>query len=106
MEHHAMHRDFWLQLLEQVPGNRFAFSVFVGCEIESVGALQNVFEFANNGATTLGELIRRLEIVVDINSQTLAGKVGNMAHGGADFELWSEVLGDRFGLGRGLNDDE
>ena len=54
----------------------------------------------------VGQLVRRLETVVDVDRQTLAGQVGDVAHRGAHVERAPEELGDGLRLGWRLDDDE
>ena len=100
-----MHGNLWLQLFQQVPRNSFAFAVFVRCQIQRSGIFQCGFQFLHYCASTLGELVGRLETVLHIHRETLARKVCNVAHRGANIKVRTEVLGDGFGLGGGLNDD-
>ncbi len=83
-----------------------ALAVFVGCKVEGTRCLENAFQFLNNGATALGELVGRFKSVVDVYRQALARKVGDVADRCAYVKAITKKFGDRFGLGGGLDYDE
>ncbi len=72
VEHHPLHGHLGLEVLEQVPRDRLALAVFVRCEIELGGVLQRGLEFLDHGLAALGQLVGRLETVVDVDVQALA----------------------------------
>ena len=71
MEHHAFHRHVRRrrQHLEEVPGDRLALTILVGCEIELVGRLQELLEPRDLGLLLLGHDVQRLEVVLDVDAQ-------------------------------------
>ena len=105
VEDHPLHRDLRLQVLEQVPADGLALAVFVGGEVQLAGVLHQHPQLFDDLGAALGQLVRRLETVVDIDRQTLAGQVGDVADRGAHVERSSQELGDGLGL-RGRFDDD
>ena len=79
VEHHALHRNLGLQLLQKMPANGFPLAVLVGGQIELGGILQEGLELFDNVFAAQRQLIGGFEIVVHINGKTLGRKVGNMA---------------------------
>ena len=106
VEHHPLHGHLRLQVLEQVPGDRLALAVFVRREIQLGRVLQRRLELFDHGLATLGELVGRLEPVVDVDVQALGRKVGHVAHRGAHVVVAAEELRQRFRLGGRFDDDE
>ena len=74
VEYHPLHGHLRLQVLEQVPRNRFALAVFIGREIELRGVFQERFEFFDYGLAAIRQLIGGLETVLDINIEPLDGR--------------------------------
>ena len=89
MEDHSVHGHLGLQLLEQVPGNRFTLAVFVRCEIESVRRFEKGLQFLHHGATAFRQLIRRLKTILNIDGQSLAREVRYVANRCSNIELWT-----------------
>ena len=100
VEHHPSHRDLGLQVLEEVPTDRLPLAVLIGGEIELAGLLEGGPQFTDHLAAALGQLVGRLEPVVDIDSEALGGEIGDVAHRGAHIELIPEEPGDGLRLGR------
>ena len=72
MEHHAVHVDLGVEVLAQVGRNRLALAVFVGCEIDDACVFQVGFQVLDDLPAALGQLVCGLEIVVDVDGETLA----------------------------------
>ena len=106
VEHHPLHRHLRLQVFEEVPRDGFALTVFIGCEIELRCVLQRRLEIFDDGLAALGEFVGGLEAVVDVDVQTLARQVGDVAHRGAHVVIVAEELRQRLRLGGRLDDDE
>ena len=98
VEHHPLHRHLRLEVLDEMPRDRLALAVFIGREIELGGVLERRTQLFDHRLAALGELVGGLEPVVDIDVQTLAGQVGDVAHRGAHVVVAAEELRDRLGL--------
>ena len=102
-----------------MPGDRLALAVFVGREQELVGVLEERAELGDLLLLVGVDDVERAEAVLDVDAETrpflllvlgrdVGGalrKVANMADGGLDHEVGTEVPGDRPRLRRGLDDD-
>ena len=106
VEHHPLHRHLRLQVLEEVPADGFALAVLVGREVELDGVLQRRPQVLDHLLAAFGQLVRRLEPVVDVDGETLRRQVGDVAHRGAHVVVVAEELRDRLGLRGRLDDDE
>jgi hypothetical protein len=82
--------DGRFEILDEMPADGLAFAVFVGCEIDRTGVLHQAPEFFNDLGAALSEFVGGLEVVVDIDSQSLRRKVGDVTHGGLDFIVGTE----------------
>jgi len=80
VEDHALHGDLRLQILEQVPADGFPLAILVRREIELAGVLHGRSQVLDDVLAAYGQLICRLEAVVDVDRQSLARQVGNVAH--------------------------
>ena len=69
MEDHSPHRHLGPQLLEEVPGDRFAFAVLVRREQQLVGFLQLALEVGDNAFLVRVDDVVRLEALVDRDAQ-------------------------------------
>ena len=94
MEYHPVNWSAWfdsrLQIFDEMPTDGFTFTVFVGCEIDRAGVLHQAPELFDDLGPTLREFVGGLEVVINIDSQTLRGKVGDMAYRGLHFVLRSK----------------
>ncbi len=106
VEDHPLHGHAWLQRLEEVPGDRFALAVFVGGEVELVGVLERGAQLLHDLFAAGGQLIGRLEPVVDVDGKPLAGQIGHVPNGRAHLESVAEEARDRLRLRGRLDDDE
>ncbi len=88
-----------------MPGNRFAFSIRVGCQQHFVG----LFGGLDDGFDVLGVALDDLIFHAESFSIDRAGfrlEVAHVAVAGEDFIIRAKVLLQRFGLGRGFDNDE
>ena len=106
VEHHPLHGDLRLQVLEEVPRDGLALAVLVRCEIELGGVLQRGFEFLDDALAALGQLVGRLETVLRVDVQTLRRQVGHVAHRGAHVVVAPEQFRECLRLRWGFDDDE
>ena len=106
MEHHALHRDLRLEVLEKMPADGLALAVFVGGEVQLAGIFHQHPQVPHHLCAANCQLICRLETVVDVDRQTLAGQVGDVPNRGAHIERVAQELGDGLGLCGGFDDDK
>ena len=71
VEHHPLHRHLGLELLEQVPADRLALAVLVRREVQLAGVLERRPQLLDDLLAPLGQLVGRLEAVVDVDGQPL-----------------------------------
>ncbi len=108
VEGHPLHRRLDLAFLEDladVPGNRLAFAVRVGCQQHFVGLLGGL----DDGLDVLGVALDDLIFHAEIFSIDRAGfwlQVTHVAVAGEDVVVRAEVLFQRFGFGWRFDDDE
>ena len=100
VEDHPLDRHLRLEMLEEVPADRLALAVLVRREVQLAGVLQRGSELLDHLGAALGQLVGRLETVVDIDRQALRRQVGDVPHRGAHVVGVAEELGDRLGLRR------
>ena len=106
VKNHPLDRNLRLQIFEQVPRNGLPLTIFVRCQIELACILQRHPQVLDDVFPAHRQLICRLETVVDIDRQTLARQVRNVADGGAHVVRTAEEFRDGLGLGRRFDDDE
>jgi hypothetical protein len=89
-----------------VPGDRLALAIRVGREDQLVGAFQRLDDLGDLlGAAPL-DLPEHLEVVLGIDRAVLGGQVADMPERGHDLIVRAQILVDRLGLGRRLDDEE
>ena len=120
VEDHAPHRHLRLQLLDEMPGDRLAFAVFVRREQELVGVLQLRLQIGDDLLLPRVDDVERLEVLVDVDAEARPGlvlvlrgdlggvvrQVADVADRRLDDVVLAEVAGDRLRLGRRLDDHE
>ena len=100
VEDHPLDRHLRLEVLEEVPADRLTLAVLVRREVQLAGVLQRGTQLLDHLGAAFGELVRRLEPVVDVDGQSLGRQIGDVAHRGAHVVGVAEELGDRLGLRR------
>ncbi len=98
VEHHPLDRYLRLEVLDEVPRDGLTLAVLIGREIQLGGVLESRTQLFHHGLAALGQLVRRLEAVVDVDVETLARQVGDVADGGAHVVAAAEELRDGLGL--------
>ena len=91
---------------QEVPGDRFAFTVGVGCENQLVGAFQGFLQQAQLLFRFCRDSILGQEAVFDIDRAVFARQVANVAVGGQDLVALAEKFFDGLGLGRGFYNNQ
>ena len=120
VEDHPPHRDLRLEHLHQVPGDRLALPILIGCQQQFIGASEQALQLGDPGALGRIDDVQRSEVASDVHTEvgprqglhlrghlrSPARQVPDMANTRLDLELRAEVALDRLGLGRAFDDDE
>ncbi len=120
VEHHPLHRDLRFEHFGQVPGDRLALAVFVGGEVQLVGALEKLLEMVDLLLLVGRHDVERLEAVGGVHAETrprlllvagghggsVARQVAHMPDRRLDHVSGSEESGNGASLGGRLDDDE
>ena len=75
-----------------MPGNGFAFSIRVGCEIEVFGFFSGGHNGINVFAVAGNQLVFHGEIVVGIHRAVFWYQIAHMAVGSENFKIAAEVF--------------
>ena len=94
------------QDLGDVPGNRFTLAIQIGRQIERFGFGSRFGDGRNVFLVALDHLVIHVEVAGSIDRALLRHQVANMAVRSEDQEVLAEVLVDRLGFRRRLNDEE
>ena len=94
-----------LQDLRDVPGDRLAFAIQVGREVEGVGAARRACDRVDVALVLVDHFVAHLEAALGIDGALARHEVAHVAIRGEDGEVLPQVLVDRFRL-RGRFDDE
>ena len=111
VEHHALdrlilQRAFLLQHFQDVPGNRLALAIRVGGENELVRALHGTGDVVQAAGGLRVDLPDHLEVGVRIHRPVLGREVADMTERGDHFVAAAQILIDRLGLRRRLDNDD
>ena len=120
VEDHPAHRHLRLQHLDEVPGDRLAFAVFVCREQQLVGLGELAAQVRDDRLLLRVDDVERLEVVVDVDAEArprlllLRGRnlgravreVADMADRRFDHVVLAEVARNRLRLGGRLDDHE
>ena len=103
VEHHALdflvlERLVFLEHLEHVPRNRFAFAIRVGGKDQLVGTLQGAGDVIHPLLRLRIDLPQHAKIVVRVDRTVFRGEVPDMAKRSQDLIAGAEVLIDRLRL--------
>jgi len=114
-ENHAL-CSLWIdpEDFREMPGNRLALAVEIRCEPDLAGLPGGLPELRDRGFLVREHLVVRFEVPVERDGGNralvalglLPGQVADMAYAGEDHVVVAEVLVDRAGLRRALDDDE
>ena len=89
-----------------VPADCLAFTIGVGGEVESAGALDGLGDGGDLAlAAFVGGPVHR-EVLLRANAAVLGGEIADMAEAGEDGVAATEVFIDGLGFGRGLDDND
>ena len=114
-----MHRDPGREHLGEVPGDRLAFAVLVGREVDLARVADEAAELGDLLALLPRDDVKRLEVVVDVDAEArprlgLEGRrdvggrsrqVADVADRRLDDVVTAEIARDGLGLRGGLDDD-
>ena len=110
VKHHPLDRHFqgmlFLQYLQDVPADGFAFPVRVGCQDQLVGAFHGAGDVLHLGLGAGVNLPDHREIVIGLHRPVLGRQVADMAEAGQHFVAGAEILIDGLGFGGGFDDED
>ena len=108
LEQHPVHRHPLgrRDLVGDVPGDRLAFAVGVGGEIDGRRGLGRLLELGQRLGLALDGDVLGLEPVVDVHPQLAGGEIAQVPDRRLHVVAPTEVLPDGLGLGGRLDDDE
>ncbi len=121
VEDHPPDRDLRLEHLDQVPGDALALAVLISREQELVSLLQLLAELGDVRLAVGGDQVEGGEVLLDVDRILLdvvvagldlffeiggSSQVADVADGGFDHEVITQVLLDGGGFRGGLDDDE
>ena len=92
------------QNIGQVPGDRLALAVRVGGKIDTVTLLGRLFQLLDECALPLDNLISRLKVVLNVDTQARLRQIAHMAHGGGHLIAAAQIFFDGLRLGGRLHD--
>ena len=98
--------DVQAQGVGEMPGDGFAFAVQVGGEEDFGGSFHGGAKIGNDFFGAVRDFVGGFEVVIDVDIESLAGDVADVADGGFDGEVVAQVLIDGLGLGGGFDDDQ
>ena len=108
-EHHPVHflvleQAAFLQDLGDVPADRLAFAIRIGCQEYGGGAFCGFGQGLDMFLVLLDQLVAHREVLVRVDRPFLGHQVADMAVGSQDGEVLAQVLVDRLGLGGRFDD--
>ena len=119
MEHHALHRNLGLQLVEEMPGDGLTLAVLISCEEELVGALERTFQVGDRLLLLVGDHVIRKKAVFHIDGELAErallklrrqifrlDQVADVADRGQHFVSVAQILGNRLRLCGRLDYDQ
>ena len=101
VEHQAV--DLFLlpaELFGEVPADRFAFPIGVGCDVDVGGVLRGALQLGNHFLARRQQLVHRCKAFIDIDAELALRKIADVSHRREHFVLASEILVYRFCLRR------
>src|ERR1017187_6987899 len=95
-----------LQDLPQMPGNRLAFPIRIGRQVNLLGTLRGLLQFGDQCFPLGGDLVRGLELLLNLNTELALRQIPDVTHGGLHTEVRAQVLVDRLRFRGRFNDDQ
>ena len=102
----ALQRAALGQHILHMPGNRFPFTIRVGCKIQSLGALKRRGDFAHLLFAARVLAPEHGEILIGQDRAILFFQIADMAIGGQYREIPAEIFFDCLRLGRRFHNDD
>src|SRR5690606_12983923 len=90
----------------QVPGNRLAFAVEVGCQVDFLGLCRGFLKLLHQLALVVGHAVARLEVVLDVNRELRLEQVTHVPDRSPDLVALAQVVFNGARLRRGLDNHE
>ena len=95
-----------LELLGEMPADRFAFAIRVGRDVDVGRVLGGVLELLDDLLARLDRFVLLGEVVVDVHAELALRQVADVAHRRDDLVVAPEILVDGLGLRRRLDHDQ
>ena len=95
-----------LQKLLQMPGDSFALTVRVSCQVYGICRLCRLAQVGNDLRLAFHRDILRLKAVVNIHAHGALGQIPQVAHAGLNGILRSQIFSNGLRLGRRLHNYE
>ena len=95
-----------IQKFLEMPADRLALAVRVGCEIHRSGLFGTFFQLVDNVRPRGDRDVFRRKAVFDVHAELALRQIAQVAHGCDDFIVAAEVLFNRPCLGRRLHNDK
>jgi hypothetical protein len=106
LDRDALQGPLLVQRLQHVPGDGLALAIRVGGENQLLGALDRLGDLRDALAAAAVQFPDHAEIGLGIHGAVLRGQVANMAERGQDLVALAQILVDRLGLCRRLDDED
>ena len=105
VEHDTLRFDvfqaaFGFEDFKKMPGNRFAFPIRVGCEVDVFGFFGSGDNRIDVFGVAFDQLVFHGEVVFGIDGTVFGDEVADVAVGGQNFEIAAKVFFQGFGFGR------
>ena len=105
VEHDTLRLDvfqaaFGFEDFKKMPGNRFAFPIRVGCEVDVFGFFGSGDNRIDVFGVAFDQLVSHGEVVFGIDGTVFGDEVADVAVGGQNFEIAAKVFFQGFGFGR------
>ena len=106
VDQHAMHvLVIFHHLTGDMPGDRFAFAIRIGSQIDIFFALGRFFQIVDDFFLGLNDVKVGREIFFDIDAELALGQIDHMADGRFDLKIASQIFFQGLGLGGRFDDD-
>jgi len=92
-------------LVGDMPGDRFAFAIGVGGEIDIFLALGGFLKLLDNLLLPMDHMKVRREVIFHVDPQLALRQIDDMPHRRLDLKILAQIFAQGLGLGRRFDDD-
>ncbi len=103
---YPVRRHCRIELIGDVPSDRFALTVRVGREIDRAGRLGRLLQLGKGFRLSFNGDVLGLEPMLDVHAKLARGEVADVPDRCPDIVTGPEIFPDRLGLGRRLDHDQ